>query len=78
VFGFESSIKYILNPLLDFSEKNIQFSIPFVLQVQTSWNQAHAPLSLKAFQKYQEHNLKHSSLTNLITTKQNKTTFLPP
>jgi hypothetical protein len=30
------------------------------------------PFSWRAFQRHQEHNLKHPSLVNLITTKQNK------
>jgi len=35
------------------------------------------PSSLRAFQRHQEHDLKHPSLVDLITTKQNKqTTFL--
>jgi len=43
-----------------------------------SWNQAHAPhpSSLRAFQRHQEHDLKHPSSMNLITT-QNKTNYLP-
>jgi hypothetical protein len=38
---------------------------------------AHAPSSLRAFQRHQEHDLKHPSLVDLITTKQNKTNYLP-
>jgi hypothetical protein len=30
------------------------------------------PFSLRAFQRHQEHNLKHPSSVDLITTKQNK------
>jgi len=30
------------------------------------------PSSLRAFQRHQEHNLKHPNLVDLITTKQNK------
>ncbi len=36
---------------LTFSEKIIQYSITFALWVQTSWNQAHAPLLEKSFPK---------------------------
>jgi hypothetical protein len=36
---------------LIFSEEIIQYSITFAQQVQTSWNQAHAPLLLKSFPK---------------------------
>jgi len=31
------------------------------------------PFSLRAFQRYQEHDLKHPGLVDLIPTKQNKT-----
>jgi hypothetical protein len=36
----------------------------------------HASLS-KAFQKHQEHDLKHPGLVDLIITKRNKTNYLP-
>jgi hypothetical protein len=36
---------------LIFSEEIIQYSRTFALQVQTSWNQAHAPLLVKNFPK---------------------------
>jgi hypothetical protein len=105
----------------------MQYSRTFALQVQTSWNQAHAPLlvesfpktpraqskasrfggshnykkktkqtnylpsqidntmhhsSWRAFQRHQEHNLKHRGSVDLITTKtkktkKNKTNYLP-
>jgi len=63
---------------LIFRVKIIQYSRTFASQVQMSWNQAHAPhpSSLRAFQRHQEHNLKHPSSVNLITT-QNKTNYLP-
>jgi hypothetical protein len=32
---------------------------------------------LRAFQRHQEHDLKHLDLVDLITTKQNKTNYLP-
>jgi hypothetical protein len=35
------------------------------------------PSSSRAFQRYQEDNLKHPSSVDLITTKQNKTNYLP-
>jgi hypothetical protein len=57
----------------NFSEEIIQYSRTFAPQVQMSWNQAHAPSSSRAFQRHQEHDLKHPSLVDLITTKQNKT-----
>jgi hypothetical protein len=52
-------------------EEIIQYSKTFAPQVQTLWNQAHAPL-LRAFQRHQEHDLEHPSSLDLITTKQNK------
>jgi hypothetical protein len=35
------------------------------------------PSSSRAFQRHQEHDLKHPSSVDLITTKQNKTNYLP-
>jgi hypothetical protein len=68
---------------LIFSEEIIQYSRTFAWQVQTPWNQAHAPFlveptkpvhpsSSRAFQRHQRHDLKHPSEVGLITTKQNK------
>jgi hypothetical protein len=37
--------------LIEFNEKIIQFSKTFALQVQTSWNQAHAPFLIESFPK---------------------------
>ncbi len=50
------------------------FNIQELLHVKSKhqWNQAHAPLLSRAFQRHQEHNLKHPGSMNLITTKQNK------
>jgi hypothetical protein len=36
------------------------------------------PSSSRAFQRHQQHNLKHPSSVDLITTKQNKTNYLLP
>ncbi len=47
---------------LIFSEEIIQYSRTFALQVQKSWNQAHAPILLRAFQRHQEHDLKHPGI----------------
>jgi hypothetical protein len=62
---------------LVFSEEIIQYSRTFAPQVQTSWNQAHAHSS-RAFQRHQEHDMKHPSPVDLLQnkTKQNKTTLL--
>jgi hypothetical protein len=58
-------------------EKAIQYSRTFAPQVQMSWNQAHAPPGRsRAFQRHQEHDLKHPGWVDLITTKQNKLPFL--
>jgi hypothetical protein len=35
------------------------------------------PSLLRAFQRHQEHNLKHPGVVDLITIKQNKTNYLP-
>jgi hypothetical protein len=35
------------------------------------------PSSSRAFQRQQEHNLKHPSSVDLMTTRQNKTNYLP-
>jgi len=35
------------------------------------------PSSSRAFQGHQEHDLKHPGSVDLITTKQNKTNYLP-
>jgi len=51
----------------------IQYSRTFALQVQTSWNQAHAPLLFESFPKTRSgDNLKQAGLVDLIITKQNK------
>jgi hypothetical protein len=42
------------------------------LEVQTSWNQAHAPLLMESSPRHQELDLKHPRSVDLITTKQNK------
>ncbi len=55
---------------LIFSEKIIQYSRTCAPQVHGS--KAMHPSLLRAFQRHQEHNLKHSGLMDLITTKQNK------
>jgi len=60
-----------------FSEEIIQYSRTFGPQVQTSWNQAHAPLLVETFQRHQEHNLKHPGLVDLIITEQNKKNYFP-
>jgi len=77
---FQFLLNFQLQFNLIFSEEIIQYSRTFAPQVQTPWNQAHATPSLsRAFQRHQEHHLKHPCLVDLITTKQNKTkqtTFL--
>jgi hypothetical protein len=57
---------------LIFNEKIIQHSRTFAPQVQTSWNQAHAPFLSKAFQRHQDDNLKHLDSMDFISTKQKK------
>jgi hypothetical protein len=51
-----------------FNEKIIQYAITFTLWVQTG-NQANAPYSSIAFQRYQECSSKHDGFEDLIVTK---------
>ncbi len=48
-FQFSQNFQVRFNVI--FSEKIIQYSRTFALQVQTSWNQAHAPLLVESFPK---------------------------
>jgi hypothetical protein len=60
---------------LIFSEKIIQYSRIFALQVQMSWNQAHRPLLIQSFPTISITWCKASRVSmGLVTTKQ--TTFL--
>jgi hypothetical protein len=61
------------------SEEIIQYSRTFAPQLQKRHGtKGYAPLSsLRAFQRHQEHDLKHPGSVDLITTKQNKTNYLP-
>ncbi len=64
-------------PWLIFSEEIIQYSRTFALQVQTSWNQADAPLLLESFPKKPRTQSKASRFAvDLIGKKQNKTNYL--
>jgi hypothetical protein len=73
---FQYLENFDLESNLIFSEKIIQNSKTFALQVQTPWNQANAPLLQRAFQRDQERNLKHPNSMDLISRKQNKQTTL--
>jgi hypothetical protein len=64
--------KFSIRFNLIFSEEIIQYSRTFAREVQMSWNGAMHPSLSKAFQRHQEHNLKHPGSVDLITTKQNK------
>ncbi len=57
---------------LIFSERNHSIFKNFCTTSPNVMKQAHALLSWRAFQRHQEHNLKHLGLVNLIITKQNK------
>jgi hypothetical protein len=37
-----------------------------------SWNKAHAPVFVRAFQRHQEHDVKHPGSVDFIITKQSK------
>ncbi len=60
-----------------FSGKIIQYSKPFAPQVQTLWNQAHAPLLVKSFQKTSRTQSEASWLSEAHNYKTNQTTLLP-
>jgi hypothetical protein len=63
---------------LIFSEEIIQYSRTFAPQVQNAMEPSPCTPSLsRAFQRHQEHDLKHPGSVDLITTKQNKTDYLP-
>jgi hypothetical protein len=54
---------------LIFREEIIQYSKTFALQVQTSWNQAHAPLLVKSFSKTPKtgfHNYKTKQVVHCV------------
>jgi hypothetical protein len=61
---------------LIFSEEIIQYSRTFALQVQTSWNQAHAPLLLKSFPKTPRTWSEGSQFSGSHNYKTKQTTFL--
>jgi hypothetical protein len=63
---------------LIFSEEIIQDSRTFCTTSRNIMEPKpmHPSLS-RAFQRLQEHNLKHPGAVDLITTKQNKTNYLP-
>jgi hypothetical protein len=61
---------------LIFNEKIIQYSKTFAPQVQTSWNQAHAPLLVKSFPKTPKTQSKTSQFGGFYNYKTKLTNFL--
>jgi hypothetical protein len=61
---------------LIFSEEIIQYSRTFALQVQTSWNQAHAPLFVESFPKTPRTQSEASWFGGSHNYKTKQTTFL--
>ncbi len=61
---------------LIFSEKIIQYSRTFAPQVQTSWNQAHAPLLIESFPKTSRTRSEASRFCGSHNYKTKQTTFL--
>jgi hypothetical protein len=61
---------------LNFSEELIQYSRTSALQVQTSWNQAHAPLLVKSFPKTPTTQTEASQFGESHNYKTKQTTFL--
>ncbi len=62
---------------LIFSEEIIQYSRTFAPQVQTSWNQSHAPLLVESFPKRPRTRSEASWFGGSHNYKQNKTNKLP-
>jgi hypothetical protein len=64
---------------LVFSEEIILYPRTFAEQVHKRHENkpVHPASSSRAFKRHQEHYLKHPGLVDLITTKQNKTNYLP-
>jgi hypothetical protein len=62
---------------LIFSEEIIQYSRTFAPQVQTPWNQAHAPLLVKSFPERPRTRSEASRFGGSHKYKQNKTNYLP-
>ncbi len=73
-FQFVQNVQLWFN--LIFSEKIIQYSKTFALQVQTSWKQAHAPLLTKRFPKIPRTQSKASWFDGSCNSKTKQTTFL--
>jgi hypothetical protein len=71
-----SSKKIQLRFNLIFSEEIIQYSRTFAPQVQTSWNQAHAPLHIESFPKTPRTGSEASWLDGSHNYKTKQTTFL--
>jgi hypothetical protein len=61
---------------LIFSEKIIQYSRSFAPQVQTPWNQAHAPLLVESFPKTPRIRSEASQFGGSHNYKTKQTTFL--
>jgi hypothetical protein len=63
---------------LIFSEEIIQYSRTFAPQVQTPWNQAHAPLLVQRFPRRPRTRSQHPGLVDLtVTNKTKQTNNLP-
>jgi hypothetical protein len=62
---------------LIFNEKIIQYSRTFAPQVQTSWNQAHAPLLIESFPKRPRMRFEAFLFGGFDKYKQNKTNKVP-
>ncbi len=73
-FQFLRNFQLLFN--LIFSEEIIQYSKTFALQVQTSWNQAHAPLLVKSFPKTSRTQSEASWFGGSHDHKTKQTTFL--
>jgi hypothetical protein len=77
LISIDTSVGCVVEPSVnlsttDFSFQNLIFKNLFEFsKIQRSQDQAHA-LLIQSFPRHQEHDLKHPSSVDLITTKQNK------
>ncbi len=75
---FQVLWNFQLHFILIFNEKIIQYSKTFAPQVQTSWNQAHAPLLIERFPKTPRKRFESSQFggSHKYKIKQNKLPFI--
>jgi hypothetical protein len=83
--SFQQHQRHIPVPFQIFTYDLIQFSVKKSFNIQEHLHHISKryetkpmhPSSSRPFQRHQEHNLKHPGSMDLLTTKQNKTNYLP-